>query len=275
MSEEKEKTEPQSSFAVLSDEQLIEIYRSGDVKAQNYLLDKYKSFVKLKANKYFLVGADKEDMAQEGMIGLFKAIRDYRPDKQASFKRFAELCVERQIISFLKSANRQKHKPLNSSESLDGPVATSDEGSERPMLEVTRDCRGVEPENLLVDQEEFLMIEKNVRSMLSLFERQVLCAYLESKSYQDISKEMGRSTKSIDNALQRVKRKLEKFLATNEQEVDVQTLNRGLLLMAAKMRLEQEQEMGQIDRIETIPQKTGKKTKKISSFAGIFRTADE
>lgn len=187
-------------------------------------------------------------MIQEGMIGLFKAIRDYRPGKQASFKVFADVCVNRQIISAIKSATRQKHKPLNSYVSLDKPVY--DDGKERTLLDMLGSARGIDPENLVIDQESFDDIEKNVNDMLSTLEWQALCKYLENKSYQQIARELGRGQKSIDNALQRVKKKLEKFLASRHHELDLSTLNKGLLIMAAKEHLLQSEEKN--DRIETV-----------------------
>lgn len=236
-------------YDTLTDEELIRLIQDrDDQQAQDYLLDKYKEFVKIKAARYFLVGAEKEDIIQEGMIGLFKAIRDYRPGKQASFKVFAEICVNRQIISAIKSATRQKHRPLNCYVSLDKPVF--EEGKERTLLDMLGGGHGVDPENLLVDQEAFMDIEKNVTSMLSPLEWQALCKYLESKSYQQIAQELRRSTKSIDNALQRVKRKLEKYLASRNHELDLVTLNKGLLIMAAKEHLRGSGEKN--DRIETI-----------------------
>lgn len=260
-------------FGQIPDEELIRLVHDGNGQAQDYLLDKYKDLVKKKAKGYFLAGGEKEDIIQEGMIGLFKAIRDYRPDRQASFKVFAELCVSRQIVSAIKSATRQKHKPLNSYVSLDKPVF--EENSERTLLDMLGAGNGPDPENLLVDQEEFSNIEKNVLAMLSPFEWRVLCLYLESKSYQAISRELQRSTKSVDNALQRVKRKLEKYLASSHQDLDVQTLNKGLLLMAAKNHFGKDQELEKIDRIETVPEKDQKKVKKRSSLEGIFRTPAE
>lgn len=219
-------------YATLPDEELIEkIRKDNDCRAQDYLLEKYKKFVKIKASCYFLIGAEREDIIQEGMIGLFKAIRDYHADKEASFKVFAELCVNRQIISAIKSATRQKHKPLNGYVSLDKPVF--EDGKERTLLDMLGGG-GINPEDLLVDQEAFADIEKNVSAMLSPLEWDVLRKYLEGKSYQEISSALDRSSKSIDNALQRVKRKLEKFLASRSRELDLSTLNKGLLLMAAK-----------------------------------------
>jgi RNA polymerase sporulation-specific sigma factor len=229
------------SYGDLTDEELIQLIRQDpESKAQDFLLDKYKEFVKIKASRYFLVGAERDDMVQEGMIGLFKAIRDYRPDQKASFKVFAELCINRQIISAIKGANRQKHKPLNTYISLDKPVY--DDGKERTLLDMLGGSHSIDPEHLVMDQEEFRDIEKNVLSMLSALEWKTLCAYLDSKSYQEIAGEMQRSTKSIDNALQRVKRKLEKYLATRHHELDLATLNKGLLLMAAKEHLQKDDE---------------------------------
>lgn len=236
-------------YDTLSDEELIRLIQDRDDRqAQDYLLDKYKEFIRLKATRYFLVGAEKEDIIQEGMIGLFKAIRDYRPGKQASFKVFAEICVNRQIISAIKSATRQKHRPLNCYVSLDKPVF--EEGKERTLLDMLGGSHGVDPENLLVDQEAFNDIERNVSTMLSDLEWEALCKYLESKSYQQIAQELHRTTKSIDNALQRVKRKLEKYLASRNHELDLMTLNKGLLIMAAKEHLRKHREKN--DRIETI-----------------------
>ena len=194
------------------------------------------------------MGAVKEDIFQVGMIGLFKAIRDYRPGKQASFKVFAEICVNRQIISAIKSATRQKHRPLNCYVSLDKPVF--EEGKERTLLDMLGGSHGVDPENLLVDQEAFNDIERNVSTMLSDLEWEAQCKYLESKSYQQIAQELHRTTKSIDNALQRVKRKLEKYLASRNHELDLMTLNKGLLIMAAKEHLRNRRDKN--DRIETI-----------------------
>lgn len=219
-----------------SDEVLLKrIQEEGDGKAQDILLARYKELVKKKTSLYYMAGAERDDIVQEGMIGLFKAIRDYHFDQKASFKVFAELCINRQIISAIKGANRQKHRPLNSYVSLDKPFY--DDGKERTLMDMLGGSRSVDPENLIVDQEAFKDIEKNVLAMLSAMEWETLCAYLDNKSYQEIASEMERSTKSIDNALQRVKRKLEKFLSTRENELDLATLNKGLLLMAAKEHL--------------------------------------
>ena len=194
----------------VSDEDLIERVRSGDESALDELIDRYKAFVRAKARSYFLIGADREDIVQEGMIGLYKAIRDYRDDKLASFKAFAELCVTRQIITAIKTATRQKHVPLNSYISLDKPIY--DEESERTLLDIISGAVVADPEELMIHREEFDAIEIQMKKLLSELERDVLILYLDGRSYQEIAEDLSRHVKSIDNALQRVKRKLEKYL---------------------------------------------------------------
>lgn len=192
------------------EEEVVEMARLGDSKAQEFLIKKYKNFVRAKARSYFLIGADKEDIIQEGMIGLFKAIRDYRPDKISSFKAFAELCITRQIITAIKTATRQKHIPLNSYVSLNKPIY--DEESERTLMDVLTGKRGTDPEELVISKEEVNNIETKIGEILSDLEMKVLSYYLQGKSYQEIAEDLDRHVKSIDNALQRVKRKLEKYL---------------------------------------------------------------
>ena len=192
------------------DEDLIERVRSGDESALDQLIERYKAFVRAKARSYFLIGADREDIVQEGMIGLYKAIRDYRDDKLASFKAFAELCVTRQIITAIKTATRQKHVPLNSYISLDKPIY--DEESERTLLDIISGAVVADPEELMIHREEFDAIEIQMKKLLSELERDVLILYLDGRSYQEIAEDLSRHVKSIDNALQRVKRKLEKYL---------------------------------------------------------------
>lgn len=194
----------------ISDEDLIEHVRSGDESALDQLIERYKAFVRAKARSYFLIGADREDIVQEGMIGLYKAIRDYRDDKLASFKAFAELCVTRQIITAIKTATRQKHVPLNSYISLDKPIY--DEESERTLLDIISGAVVADPEELMIHREEFDAIEIQMKKLLSELERDVLILYLDGRSYQEIAEDLSRHVKSIDNALQRVKRKLEKYL---------------------------------------------------------------
>ncbi|MEB1809837.1 MAG: RNA polymerase sporulation sigma factor SigH [Bacillaceae bacterium] len=192
------------------DELLVEKVREGDSAALEYLINKYKNFVRAKARSYFLIGADHEDIVQEGMIGLYKAIRDYKEDKLSSFKAFAELCITRQIITAIKTATRQKHIPLNSYVSLDKPLY--DEESDRTLLDVICGTKVTDPEELLINQEEFDDIELKMGEILSELERKVLMLYLDGRSYQEISADLNRHVKSIDNALQRVKRKLERYV---------------------------------------------------------------
>ena len=194
------------------EELIVEQARKGDPKAQELLIKKYKNFVRSKARSYFLIGADREDIVQEGMIGLFKAMRDYQPDKVTSFKSFAELCIKRQIITAIKTATRQKHIPLNSYVSLNKPVY--DDDSDRTLYDVmSSSSKELNPEHLIIKREELSHIEEKMGEVLSDLEWKVLNAYLEGKSYQEISIEMNKHVKSVDNALQRVKKKLEKFLS--------------------------------------------------------------
>ena len=199
----------------MSDEQIAESARNNDGKASEYILNKYKNFVRSKARSYFLIGADREDIIQEGMIGLYKAVRDYRTEKQTSFKAFAELCITRQIITAIKTATRQKHRPLNSYISLNKPVY--DEESDRTLIDVITSGKVLNPEDIIIDKENFDLIEGKMGEILSDLELKVLSAYLDGKSYQEISEELKRHVKSVDNALQRVKAKLEKYLTANKR----------------------------------------------------------
>jgi len=198
------------SYEEMADEQIVDHARLGDRAAEEYLINKYKNFVRAKARSYFLIGADREDIIQEGMIGLYKAIRDFKSDKLASFRAFAELCITRQIITAIKTATRQKHIPLNSYVSLNKPIY--DEESDRTLLDVLSGNKVTDPEELVISREEFVDIESKMGEFLSELEREVLNAYLDGKSYQEIAQELNRHVKSIDNALQRVKRKLERYI---------------------------------------------------------------
>ncbi len=193
-----------------ADEDIVEFVRLGDSEALEYLIHKYRNFVRAKARSYFLIGAEREDIVQEGMIGLYKAIRDFKGDKLASFKAFAELCITRQIITAIKTATRQKHIPLNSYVSLDKPIY--DEDSDRTLLDVICGSRVCDPEEMIINQEEFYGLEDKMSEILSDLERKVLMLYLDGRSYQEIAVDLDRHVKSIDNALQRVKRKLERYL---------------------------------------------------------------
>jgi len=202
--------EAQVSTDVMADEEIIQSAKDGDVNSLEYLINKYKSFVRAKARTYFLIGADREDIIQEGMIGLYKAIRDFRGDKLSSFRAFAELCITRQIITAIKTATRQKHIPLNSYVSLNKPIF--DEESDRTLLDVISEESISDPEEMMINREEFSGIEVKMGEILSGLEWEVLSLYLQGKSYQEVAEELDRHVKSIDNALQRVKRKLEKYL---------------------------------------------------------------
>ncbi len=192
------------------DEEIVMDAKAGNNKAQEYLISKYENFVKAKAKSYFLIGADKEDIYQEGMIGLYKAIRDFNPEKSTSFKAFAEICVTRQIITAIKTATRQKHIPLNTYVSLNKPIY--EEESERTLLDVLSGLKISDPEELMISKEQMHFIEDKISKVLSELEKEVLTSYLDGKSYQEIACDLERHAKSIDNALQRVKRKLEKCL---------------------------------------------------------------
>lgn len=194
----------------LSDEEIVTLVHLGNSDALDFLITKYRIFVKAKARSYFLIGADREDIVQEGMIGLYKAIRDFKGDKLSSFRAFAELCVTRQIITAIKTATRQKHIPLNSYVSLDKPIY--DEESERTLLDIITGPVTEDPENLMINREEYSNFEGKVAEVLSDLEQQVLALYLEGRSYNEISELLNRHVKSIDNALQRVKKKLERHL---------------------------------------------------------------
>ena len=197
-------------FDSMTDEQVVLLAQETDGPALEYLLNKYKNFVRTKARSYFLIGADHEDIVQEGMIGLYKAIRDYKAERLSSFRAFAELCVTRQIITAIKTATRQKHIPLNSYISLNKPIYEED--SDRTLLDVITEEGMSNPEEMIIDREDLSVIEGKIGQMLSDLEKEVLVRYMEGKSYVEIADEMHRHVKSIDNALQRIKRKLLKYL---------------------------------------------------------------
>lgn len=202
---------PLANFAEINDEEVVAHAKKGDELATEYIINKYKNFVRVKAKSYFLVGADREDIIQEGMIGLYKAIRDFKADKLSSFRAFAELCITRQIITAIKTATRQKHIPLNSYISLNKPIY--DDDSDRTMLDILAGAKITDPEELFINHELSGDIREKIQENLSDLESQVLGSYLEGKSYQEMARELNRHVKSIDNALQRVKRKIEKSLS--------------------------------------------------------------
>ncbi|GKV55133.1 RNA polymerase factor sigma-70 [Sporosarcina sp. NCCP-2222] len=202
--------EGNSDFTELTDEELVGIIHDGGTDGLDYLITKYQPFVRMKARSYFMMGGDREDIIQEGMIGLYKAIRDFKGDRLSSFKAFAELCITRQIITAIKTATRQKHIPLNTSVSLDKPVF--DEESDRTLLDVIAGSELDDPEDLMIHKEDFSNMEDEINKVLSGLEKQVLTLYLEGQTYQEISDELNRQVKSVDNALQRIKRKLERHM---------------------------------------------------------------
>ncbi|HET7408260.1 MAG TPA: RNA polymerase sporulation sigma factor SigH [Mycobacteriales bacterium] len=199
-----------------SDEQLVALAREGDDEALGALLDRYRGFARSKARSYFLVGADREDVVQEGMIGLYKAIRDYNPDRQSTFRGFAELCVSRQIITAIKTATRQKHGPLNNYVSFHRPVLADDEG-ERCLADVLPSIQISDPAELVVSAERIRALQEHFDEALSDLEAEVLALYVDGKSYQEIAEMLQRHVKSIDNALQRIKRKLDAHLQARRE----------------------------------------------------------
>ena len=202
----------------VSDEELVERARHGEEKAVELLLNRYRHYARAKARTYFLAGADKEDIVQEGMIGLFKAVRDFQRDKNTAFRAFAELCITRQIITAIKTATRQKHIPLNSYVSLNKP-ASAEHGEERPLEESLVHQTIDDPADLVISSEEIASIKNSMGKLLSDLETEVLQLYMDGKSYQEIADMLGRHVKSIDNALQRIKRKLEQHLETRKTQV--------------------------------------------------------
>ncbi len=198
-----------------SDTELVEGFRDGELDALQVLLERYRRFARAKARGYFLVGADSDDIEQEGMIGLFKAARDFRPDRQSSFRAFAELCITRHVITAIKSAARQKHQPLNRYVSISG-LRGGDDAGERTVEELLAAHHSADPADMVISNERVAAVRQAVSAMLSGLEVDVLRLYVEGKSYQEIGEQLGRHVKSIDNALQRIKRKLDVHLQDDE-----------------------------------------------------------
>lgn len=213
MSYETETVAEFERFSSLTDEEIVTIYqRENNHFATDYIVQRYKNFVRSKARSYFLMGADKEDIIQEGMIGLYKATRDFNQDHEVSFKAFAELCITRQIISAIKGASRQKHIPLNSYISLNKPAY---DDSERTLIEVLETEKNLDPQEVVINREQYALIKEVMEAVLSPLEWDVLRGYMDAKSYQEMAEEHHRSVKSIDNALQRVKKKMEVYFGHN------------------------------------------------------------
>lgn len=212
MQEEKNK----EYFDKLGDEKTV-VLAASDPDALEYLLNKYKNMVRLKARSYYLMGADREDLVQEGMIGLYNAIQSFRPDRHASFKSFAEMCITRRILTAVKTATRQKHRPLNSYVSMDKPMF--EDSGERTLSDVVMDeSGGVNPEELYIDRESAKFMEGRIKSKLSVFERVVAELYIDGLSYQEIAQKLSKSPKSVDNALQRIKAKVGGIVEENRDK---------------------------------------------------------
>ena len=189
-------------YKELTDEELVEKIREGETACMDALIERYKRQVRNQARTLYLIGGDNDDLIQEGMLGLFKAIRDFRPEKEVSFEAFARMCISRQLYSAVQAAGRQKHVPLNTYVELSEQLDTQDD---RPQ--------GKSPEELLIDRENMERLQAEIWELLSPMEKKILRAYLEGESYTAIASGLGRSPKSVDNALQRIRRKLKKFLS--------------------------------------------------------------
>lgn len=203
-----------TNFTQMTDEDLIKIIKAGDKSALNFLLERYKELVNMKTSKYFMIGAEKEDIFQEGMIGLYKAIQGYDDDKQNSFKTFANLCIERQLITAIKTSNRQKHMPLNSYLSLN-TSAYNEEDSDS-LIEVFNSHTAEDPLDTITKKEYYKYVEDNIHKNLSGFEKQVLQKYVQGKSYVDIAEQLDAPVKSVDNAIQRIRKKAIKNIINEE-----------------------------------------------------------
>lgn len=193
------------------DQELVKLVRDGDERGLDVLLARYRNFARSKARSYFLAGSDKEDVVQEGMIGLYKAIRDFDLNQETPFRAFAELCISRQILTAIKTANRQKHQPLNTSVSLDAPVYGEDSG-ERTVGDQIPASNLADPIELVISAEEIEALRDTMRGSLTQLEGDVLRLYMDGKSYEEIAGTLGNHVKSIDNALQRIKRKLQRHI---------------------------------------------------------------
>ena len=203
-----------SDYENAKDEDLIEIIKSGDKCALDYLINRYKELVNIKVSKYYIIGAEKDDIVQEGLIGLFKAIKCYKPDQQNSFKTFANMCIERQLITAIKTSNRQKHMPLNSYLSLN-MSAYDDESDDTEVMEVFESTIVEDPLDTITKKEYYMDVEKAIDESLSDFERQVLSRYANGESYVEIAKKLDTPVKSIDNAIQRIRKKAIKRINQN------------------------------------------------------------
>jgi RNA polymerase sporulation-specific sigma factor len=200
-----------------TDDALVERFQAGDMQALDALLTKYRRFARSKVRNYFLVGADADDLEQEGLIGLYKAARDYRADRAASFPVFAEMCITRQIITAVKAATRQKHQPLNGYVSISTPLNLADDGAD-PRDELLRDHTITDPADVVIDLDQADTVQVAIAQLLSSLEVEVLRLYVAGATYAEISQSLNRHTKAVDNAIQRIKRKVEGVLARRASE---------------------------------------------------------
>ncbi len=198
-------------YAALPDEELIGLVRASDIDAEQALYQRYKRIVRARARTYFILGGDNDDLIQEGMIGLYKAVCEYAPDKAASFHSFASLCIKRQILTAIKHAARKKHTPLNQYVSLNRSAFSDDDDDERTLLDMFENVNVSDPADTIITREWLELVVSAIREQLSPFEQQVLELYLRGYSYLQIAEELDKPAKSIDNAIQRVKKKLEKI----------------------------------------------------------------
>ena len=200
-----------NNYNNMSDDELLELINKKDTDALDFLICKYKDLVNSKVNKYFIIGAEKEDIVQEGLIGLYKAIKDYKPDKQNSFKSFANLCIERQLITAIKSSNRQKHMPLNSYLSLNMTAFENEDGNnDTQIVDVLENTVIEDPLDTITKKEYFSSVENVIDSSLSDFEKKVLNRYVQGESYVKIAERLDSPVKSVDNAIQRIRKKTAK-----------------------------------------------------------------
>ncbi len=199
-------------FDEMTDEQIITEVQKGDKQALSYIMNKYKELVNMKVSKYFMIGAEKDDIIQEGLIGLFKAIKTYNEEKNNSFKSFANMCIERQLITAVKSSTRQKHKPLNSYLSLNASAYDNEDENGMELINTLDNKMVEDPLETIMKKEYYEQIENSIQKSLSTFEKQVLDGYMKGYSYVTIAKKLDSPVKSIDNAIQRIRKKATKSL---------------------------------------------------------------
>jgi len=203
-----------NEFCKMTDEEIISLIKSDNKEALNYLLNKYKELVYMKVSKYFIIGAEKDDIFQEGMIGLYKAIQSFKGDKQNSFKTFANMCIERQLITAIKSSNRQKHMPLNSYLSLN--TSGYEDDDDKTLMDVINNNTVEDPLDTITKKEYYKTVEDTIDKSLSDFEKQVLRKFIKGDSYIKIAEELSSPVKSVDNAIQRIRKKALKEIMENE-----------------------------------------------------------